>query len=238
MRAQLDHHREIQHARNGRVVHRQDGAVGRGRRKLLGEPVELGIRHQSVVSSRHGGVDRDDAQPVDVVHPVDRIRGRHLPEQFTAEGRPVVVVAHHPDDFRSHAGSGRIDDGAQLRVRLSLALIGEVTGEDDGFGPASGCLELRDQLNQPGFAVDLAVQRLGPGYQMRVTEVEDEVVGTSVLRPITGHSLTRPSFSCQQVNNVRRVSPQSGLHCADFAPRGDARVSVDSQSCVSLQVTG
>jgi hypothetical protein len=95
-----------------------------------------------VVVADYGRVERDDAQAVDVVDPVLRLIRSGLIEQEARVRDALVVVAHDPDDRRSHALSNRLDDSAQSRVRVRLAKVGEVAGEHDRLRLRTGALEL------------------------------------------------------------------------------------------------
>ena len=107
-------------------------------RQLLGEPVELLVRHLAVVMARHRRVERDDPQAVHVVDAIHRARtAAAFVEQPAAERRPVVVVAHDPDHLRAEAFGDRIDDAADAVVGVGFALVGEVAREDDRLGSAT-----------------------------------------------------------------------------------------------------
>jgi hypothetical protein len=82
-------------------MQRQDGAVRRGNGQLRREPIQLVLLDFAVVVSEDGGVEGDDAQPVDVVGVVDRRVRRLLPEQCGPEMAAVVMVAHRPDHLRT-----------------------------------------------------------------------------------------------------------------------------------------
>ena len=68
---QLDELGRAQHRqRERRVVHGEQGAVRRGRREHVGQPRQLGVGQVAVVVAGDAGVQRDDPQAVDLVHPV------------------------------------------------------------------------------------------------------------------------------------------------------------------------
>jgi hypothetical protein len=80
-----------------------------------------------------------------------------LAEELRPEVGPVVVVAHGPDDLRIEILAGRLDDCAELGVGLGIAFVRQVAGKNHGFGAGTGRLDLVEELNQAGFAVNCAV---------------------------------------------------------------------------------
>jgi hypothetical protein len=81
------------------------------------------------------------------------------------------------------------------RMRLGLALVGEVAGEDDRLGPAAGCLELVEQRPQVALARDAIVEEAATGEHVRVTDVEEEVLRPGVLGRAAGHVSSHRSVS-------------------------------------------
>ena len=61
------------------MVQRDQGAIVGGGGELVSEPVELCIGEFAVVVAGDGGVEGDDAQTADVVHPIERFGGFGFP---------------------------------------------------------------------------------------------------------------------------------------------------------------
>ena len=142
----------------------------------------------------HGRVERDDPQAVDVVDAIDRaVAAERVAEQAAPERRAVVVVAHDPDDLRAEAVGDGVDDATDPVVRVGLAPVGEIAGEHDGLGPGAGCLELLEQRAQVVLARDAIVEPAPAREQVRVTDVEEEVIrpGYSAVRMVTGVPIVR-----------------------------------------------
>ena len=127
------------------------------------------------------GVEADDPQPGDVVHPVLGLVGGRLVEELLGVRRALVVVAHAPDDLRPDRGREGLDQLAQRAVGLGLTDVGEVAGEDerlrrriDPREPVEGALEA-------GHRVDRAVLARLAGEEMGVAHVGDDVTGRGEL---------------------------------------------------------
>jgi hypothetical protein len=80
-----------------------------------------------------------------------------LVKQARPEIGAVVVIAHRPDDLRSKVTACGLHDRAELGIGLGVALVGQVTGKDHGFRASAGGLNLVEELDQAGFAVNCAV---------------------------------------------------------------------------------
>ncbi len=120
-----------------------------------------------------------------------RSTGRYPPSGSPSRPRrnagAVVVVAHDPDDLRAEAVGHGVDDAADAVVRVGLAPVGEVAGEHDRLGPATGCLELVEQRAQVLLARDAVVELAAAGEQVRVADVEEEVIRPGILGRSNGH---------------------------------------------------
>ncbi len=130
----------------------------------------------------YGRVEGDHAEPVHVVDAVDGLRAADLAEQHTPEGGAIVVVAHAPDHLRAEAAGGRLDDPLQLPVGARLAEVREVPGEDDRLRPRARGLEVGEDALQRDVGADRSVELPLVRQQVRVAEVQQEVVGAGVLR--------------------------------------------------------
>lgn len=99
-----------------------------------------------MVVSGDGRVEGHDAKTVELLHPVDgaEVVGTLVP-QLRAEGAARVVVAHDPHDGGAEAIGERVDHRAQLGVRLTLAEVDEIAGEDDRIGVDAGSLDARER---------------------------------------------------------------------------------------------
>ena len=84
---------------------------------------------------------------------------------------------------------------ADAVVGVGLALVGEVAGEDDRLGPAAGCLELVEELAQVLVARDPVVQLAAAREEVRVADVEQEVIRPRIFgRPgVHGDSVSSRS---------------------------------------------
>jgi len=80
--------------------------------------------------SRHERIQGDDPQPVNHAHAVERCHRGRLVQQHRAQFGPVVMVAHHPDEFGTQLGGERLNQTAKLSICLRLAGIGQIAGED------------------------------------------------------------------------------------------------------------
>jgi hypothetical protein len=118
---------------------------------------------------------------------VDRRQAGLLAEQLGAEVRPVVVVAHHPEQFGAHALRGRLDDAAQLRVGVRLALVGEIAGDDDGVGSTAGRLDVTDQPFDVLGTIHTAVEAIAVCEQVSVAEVEKEIIRPGIFGRSNAH---------------------------------------------------
>ena len=112
---------------------------------------------------------------------------RAVVEQSAAERGPVVVVAHHPDDVGAEAFGDGVDDAADAIVRIGFAPVGEISREDDRLGSATRRLELVEELSQMSLARDPVVQHSSAGEDVRVADVEEEVVRPRILGRTAGH---------------------------------------------------
>ncbi|MNG39720.1 hypothetical protein D3C84_1279510 [compost metagenome] len=45
----------------------------------------------------------------------------------------VIVVSHGPDDLSVHCLARGLNDGPEFRIRLGLALVSKIAGENHGF---------------------------------------------------------------------------------------------------------
>jgi hypothetical protein len=95
-----------------------------------------------------------------------------LVQQALPEVRPVVVVSHGPDDLRAQVLAGRLNDGPELYIGFRIALVREVSGEDDRFRPRTGCFDLFEELHEPLFAVYDAVKGIRTSQQVGIAQVE------------------------------------------------------------------
>ena len=189
---QLDHLGRAQHRhRDRRVVQRQDRAVLGRLAQHVGQPGQLLGRQLAVVVARHARVQRHDAQAADVVHRV--LRGVALgAEQLAAVVGSLVVVAHRPDHPGADRLGGGLDDAAQGPVRLRLALVGQVAGEDERLRGRVDEREALDGLAQALRAVDGVVLLRLARKQVRVADVGDREPRSRVLAELhgLGHGVT------------------------------------------------
>ena len=158
---------------------------GRGS-ELPCKPLELLRTEISVVISGYGAVESDDAEPVDVVHPVlgsHRLAGDSgIVVQVDRESLPLIMVAHHPDHRGSHAGRDRLDDLPQAEVGIPFTEVGEITREDEGRRVRAGLLQLLQGATEVAMGVDRAIERslatarIGT-EEMCVAEMGDHVSG-------------------------------------------------------------
>ena len=125
-----------------------------------------------MVETGHGGVQGDDAQPVDEVAVVHGGVVGRLVQEPGAEIRPVIVVPHRPDDLGTHGLAGGLDDRAQFVVGAGFAAVGQVSCEDHCFGARAGSLHFLKELLEQGIAVHRAKQGLRTGQQVGVTQME------------------------------------------------------------------
>ena len=179
--SQLDGDREVEHARQGRVVHRKQRALRRRDGQFLGEPVERLRRNLAVVVSRHRCVERDDTQAIEVVAAVHWSVRRHLAEQAGVERCPVVVVAHHPDDLGADPFGHGIELGFESLVGVRFGEVGEVAGDHDRARLRAGAFELLERDREVAVGVDSAVERTPPAEEMGVGDVGDDVRRRCVL---------------------------------------------------------
>ena len=91
----------------------------------------------AVVEPGHGGIQGDDAQPVDEVAVIHRVVVVRLVQEPGPEIGAVVMVAHRPDDLGAQRLARRLHDRAELGVGLRFAEVGQVAGEDHGFGASA-----------------------------------------------------------------------------------------------------
>ena len=68
--------------------------------------------------------------------------------------------------------AGGLNDGPQLRVGLGFAPVGEVAGENHGFGARAGSPHFVKELLEQGVAVDRTMQRCRTSQQVGVTQME------------------------------------------------------------------
>ena len=108
------------------------------------------------------------------------VGGDLLAEQLPCVRRPLVVVAHHPDDLCAELRGGWLDDLAELRVGLRLGPVGEVTGEHDRLGWDLEPGQAKHGVAEVLVGVDGAVQKTF-GQQVRIADVSDDVSRERVL---------------------------------------------------------
>ena len=133
-----------------------------------------------MVVARHAGVERDDPQAVDLVHPVLEAVVVGV-EQPAGERCPLVVVAHRPDDDRAHLRGRRLDDRAQGGIGVGLGPVGEVAGEDQRLRRGAYGGQPVERPSEVGVVVDHAVVQAAATDQVRVGQVRDDVPGGGVL---------------------------------------------------------
>ena len=183
---------QLHHDRAGPGSPAAAGGGGRGScrgargRRAPPRASRAGAAELAVVVTGDGRVHRDDPEPVDVVHAVDRAAVARLAEELATERGAVVVVAHAPDDLRAEARRGRLDDRAQQAVGLRVAVVGEVAGEDDRLRAGARGLQIGEDPLQAVLRRDGVVEPAAGDEQVRVTQVQQEVVWTCVLRRPAG----------------------------------------------------
>ena len=156
------------------MVQGEDRAVLGGRGEDVAQPGQLGLSELAVVPARDAGVEADDPEAGDVVHPILRLV-RLAAEQLTGVRRTLVVVAHAPHDLGAHPLGHGLDHRAQQPVRVGLAEVGEVAGQHQ-------CLRGRIHPGQPvegggepSGRVDRVVLPGLPGEQVGVADVGEDV---------------------------------------------------------------
>jgi hypothetical protein len=91
---------------------------------------------------RHGGVERDDAQAVELVDAIDGAKVRILVvPQLTAERGAIVVVSHHPHHRRLEASGHGFHHRAQRGIGGTFAEIDEVARHHDRVGTHARCFD-------------------------------------------------------------------------------------------------
>ena len=166
--------------RDRRVVHREDGAVLGRRAEHVAQPVELVVRQGAVVVLRHAGVERDDPQPAEVVHPVLRAVVVGV-EEPPGVRRALVVVADHPHDLGAHGRRGRLDELTQPGVGVGLRLVREVTGEHQRLRHGVEPAQPLEGEHEPALRRDDAVLLHAVREQVDVAEVGDGEPRSGVL---------------------------------------------------------
>ncbi len=189
--AQLDAGGQWQHARHRWVVQGEDRAQRRGRRQDAGQPRELLVRELAVMPAGHGGIQCDQSQAVEFEDRVDRRGVAQLSQEGLAERRPVVMVAHHPDDPGAQTGGERVDQSAQPRVGIPLAEIGQVAGEHHGVGLDAAGLDHGERSLEVRGRVDQIEQPRAACAQVGVAEVQQDPLGLRVLGG--AHGLVSPA---------------------------------------------
>src|SRR5690606_17164475 len=109
---------------------------------------------------------------------------------------------HDPDDTSAEAARGRVDDASQSFVCLGFAAVGEVTGEDDGFGVSPGGLKLGENLPEVRLAVYLAIKLVASGKQVRVADVKYEVIRPGVLSRARSQNPSNRAWRCSFFGNT------------------------------------
>ncbi len=182
-------HRFEQRGRDRRVVHRKHGAVLCRSFQHLGEPGELLCRDLAVVVAGDGGVERDDAQAVNVVDAVLRLLAPLTIKQALGVLQPLIVVSHHPDDGGTHALCDRLDQCSQPCVGVWLTQVCEVAGEHDRIRSHSGVLDLGERLKQMGVRVDTSIEGPPASEKVGVADVRNDVVRCRILSKL-GHLIS------------------------------------------------
>ena len=186
--AQLDRDREIEHARHGRVVHREDRAVRRRDRELLGEPVELLGRDLAVVVPGHGRVEGDDAQAVDVVDPID---GPVPAEPSSSRPRRNAARSSWLPMTQMTCAPRRSATGSTMRRMRSYASGSPRSARSPVKTIASGlppdASNSSKSCAQVPLTRDPVVQHASAREEVRVADVEDEVVRPGILGRTAAH---------------------------------------------------
>ena len=167
-------------------------------------------------SARRGGsrgrwCPGDDPQSGDVVDPVLRARPRGLVEKPPGVRRPLVVVAHHPDDLGPR--SRRPARPARAAARTPrVGLVGEVTGEDQRLRRRVEPAQSLQGSVHPGLGVDAPYWR-AVGEEVGVAEMGDVNRGRGTGR--TAQTLARPAGSARRsTRGAPGRAPQGGVRTA------------------------
>ena len=91
------------------------------------------------------------------------------------------MIAHDPDHLGAEGARPPFDDRAKPVVGFGLSLVGEVTREDDGLGPAIRLFDPVEELPQVTLAVDPVVEPTVSGKEVGVAQVKQIVVGAWIL---------------------------------------------------------
>jgi hypothetical protein len=214
--AQLDRDREVEHARDRRMVHREDRAVNGGASQFVGQPGELGVLQLAVVLARNARIEHDDAEPVRPDHLIHWCVVANPAQEFDAERGPIVMVAHAPHDPRPEPLGDRLGKRREFGVGGGLALIGQISGEDDRLGTSPGALEGFEHLAELRDAVDAVVQTTLPRQEVGVADVNEDVIGPRVF----GLSPVHAAMQADRGASARRHSA------------GRLRITADASGCV------
>ena len=192
----------------------------------LAEELAFPAPHGTILAMHHPPV----PSVLDLAVAVELRDQRGLAEEALPEGGAVVVVAHHPDHLGAEAGGGRLDDVAEAGVGIRFALVGEIAGEDDGLRAAARGLQVGEDVAQMRLAVDGSVELPPAGQQVRVADVQEEMVRPRVLGRSDSHK-TSIRMRCGRLGDARPLV----LHRLKHANLNGTRTSTASLANGSVQ---
>jgi hypothetical protein len=132
--------------------------------------------------ARDGGIQDHHAQAAQVVAAVNREHPRFLVQERLPEVGALIMVAHGPDELGTHPLRVRFAGGPQPAVGRYGSLVRQVSREDDGFRIQAACLDGAKDFHESRLGIQLAVQQ-PLFHKVRVTDVDQHMVGGGVLRP-------------------------------------------------------
>jgi len=139
----------------------------------------------------NGGVERDNSQPVQVVHAVLGCFAAGNIEEQARILQSFIMISHDPDHFGAQPLGDRFDDRPKAYVCVGLSQVREVASKDDRLRLDSGLFELRESAREIYLCGDRAVQRFTTAQEVSVTDMRNYVRRRWVLPELNHHARLR-----------------------------------------------
>jgi hypothetical protein len=189
-----------------RVMHHHQRARVRPLRKRAVEPREAFVAHVAARAARNHRIERNEPQRQRLDRVLDELAGGRQ-VRLVGECAPkfveLVVVAGNHVVRRSQVG----EDFAQVRIRVALALVGKVAGDQNRVGPRIEPIEVRNRLAQHARGVDALIGAPALGHDVQIGDLREQ------HRPFLLAGMVFPSgrhFNIARVSPTIFSSPASG----------------------------
>ncbi len=154
-------------------MHHHQRARVRPLRKRAVEPGKALVAHVAARAARHHRIEGDQAQRQRLDRVLDEFAGDRqvwlIGECAPEFVKPVVIARDHVVR-RSQVR----EDLAQVRIRRALALVGEVSGDQNDVRLRIEPVEVRNRLAQHARGVDALIGAPAPGHDMQIGNLREQ----------------------------------------------------------------